>query len=100
MIIESSAIFVKSQIAKLLVNFRVETLDREAVVLDIVEFIALRLGKPNDDEVFNLALFVSTNLSAFLAGTVAYIDVHSRLTRAALAARLGSTEFLRSLNFG
>ena len=100
MIVESSSILVKSRLAQLLVNFRVEPLDRDAIVLDIVEFIALRLGKPDDDQVFNLALFVSTNLAAFVAGTVAYIEVHSRLTRAAIAARMGPTEFWRSLNFG
>ena len=100
MIIESSSILVKSQLAKLLVNFRVEPLDREAIALDIVEFIALRLGKADDDEVFNLALFVSTNLASFVAGTVAYVDIHARLTRAAIAARLGLTEFWRSLDFG
>ena len=100
MIVESSSILVKSRLAQLLVNFRVEPLDRDAIVLDIVEFIALRLGKPADDQVFHLALFVSTNLAAFVAGTVAYIEVHSRLTRAAIAARMGPTEFWRSLNFG
>ncbi len=100
MIIESSSILVKSRIAALLVNFRVEPHDREAIVLDIVEFIAVRLNKPDDDQVFNLALFVSTNLAAFVAGTLAYIEVHARLTRAAIAARLGPTEFLRALNFG
>ena len=99
MIIESSAILVKSKLAKLLVNFRVEPLDREAIILDIVEFISLRLDKADDDQVFNLALFVSTNLAGFVAGTIAYIDVHSRLTRSAIAARLGPTEFLRSLEF-
>ncbi len=100
MIIESSAILVKSRLAALLVNFRVDPLDREAIVLDIVEFIALRLTKADDDQVFNLALFVSRNLSAFLDGTIAYIDVHTRLTRAAVAARLGPTAFLQSVNFG
>jgi len=99
MIIESSSILVKSRLARLLVTFRVEPLDREAIVLDIVEFIALRLNKADDDQVFNLAVFVSTNLAAFVAGTIAYVDVHTRLTRAAIAARLGPTEFLRSLNF-
>ena len=100
MIIESSSILVKSRLAKLLVTFRVEPLDREAIVLDIVEFIALRLNKADDDQVFNLALFVSTNLSAFVAGTIDYIEVHTRLTRTAIAARLGPTAFLQSLNFG
>ena len=100
MIIESSSILVKSRLAALLVNFRVEPLDREAIALDIVEFIALRLGKADDDQVFNLALFVATNLASFVAGTLSYIDVHSRLTRAALAARLGPTAFLRSLDLG
>ena len=100
MLIESSSILVKSRLAALLVNFRVEPLDREAIVLDIVEFIALRLKTPDDDQVFNLAVFVSTNLAAFLAGTLAYIDVHSRLSHTALAAQLGSDAFLRSLNFG
>ncbi len=99
MIVESSSILVKSQLAKLLVNFRVEPLDREAIVLDIVEFIALRLGKADDDQVFNLALFVSTNLAAFVTGAIDYIEVHTRLTRTAIAARLGPTEFLRSINF-
>ena len=100
MIIESSLILVKSQLAKLLVNYRVEPLDRETIVLDIVKFIALRLGKADDDQVFNLALFVSTNLAAFVAGTIAYIDVHSRLTRTAIAARLGPAEFWSSLDAG
>ena len=100
MIIESSSILVKSQLARFLVNFRVEPRDRDAIVLDIVEFIALRLKQADDDQVFNLALFVSSNLAAFVAGTIAYVDLHARLTRTALAAQLGPTEFWRSLNFG
>jgi enoyl-[acyl-carrier-protein] reductase (NADH) len=69
-------------------------------VLDIVEFIALRLKRADDDQVFNLALFISSNLAAFVAGTIAYADLHARLTRTALAAQLGPAEFWRSLNFG
>ncbi len=100
MLIESSSILVKSRLAKLLVNFRIEPLDREAIVLDIVEFIALRLRRADDDQVFNLALFVSANLKAFLSGTMTYPDVHGRLTRAALSARLGQAEFFKALDFG
>ncbi len=99
MIIESSSMLVKSQLAKLLVTFRVEPLDREAITLDIVEFIARRLPKADDDQVFNLALFVSANLKAFLVGRLGYPDVHSRLAKAALTARLGPSEFLKCLDF-
>ena len=98
MIIESSSLAIKSQLAKLLVNYRVEPLDREGAALDIIEFIALGLRQADDDQVFNLALFVSRNLAAFAAGTSSYIDVHTRLARAAMAARLGCVEFLKTLD--
>ncbi len=100
MIIESSSSLVKSQLSKLLITFRAEPQDREGIVLDIIEFIAQRLPRADDDEVFNLAVFVSASLKAFLCGAVAYPDVHSRLARAALTARLGPTEFLKSLDVG
>ncbi len=100
MIIESSSILVKSRLANLLVNFTIEPLDREAIALDIVECIALRLKTRDDDHVFNLALFVRDTLAAFEAGRMAYIDAHGRLTGAAMAARLGPTAFLKAVTIG
>ncbi len=98
MLIESSAIVVKSTLARLLVNFRIEAFDREEIALDIIEFIALRLAERDDAHVFTLGLFVRINLAGFLAGRIPYAQLHDRFTVAALAAREGLTPFLKAVH--
>ena len=98
MLIESSAITVKSTLARMLVNFRIDALDREEIALDIIEFIALRLNDADDAHIFNLGLFVRTNLAAFLVNRLNYAVLHQRLTATALAAREGLTPFLKSID--
>ncbi len=98
MLIESSNLVIKSALARLLVNFRIDAADREGAALDIVEFIALQLHNPDDAHVFNLGLFVRENLTGFLANSMNYSVLHARLTATALAAREGLVPFLKSMD--
>ena len=78
MLIESSAIIVKSTIAGMLVSFRIDAMVLEEIALNIIEFIALRLNDANDAHIFNLGLFVRTSLAAFLVNRLNYSVLHER----------------------
>ena len=100
MITESSPLAVKSAIARFLATFAADRRDRDEIMLDIIEFIAVRMPSPSDNLVYVLGLYVRGNLAAFLMGAVSYGEIHARLSEAALAAGLHPSKFLQIVYLG
>jgi len=91
--------FVKAQMAAYLISFRLE--DRhDDIPLDIIEFIALRMTRREDIDVFELGVFVRANLACFDVGTLTYPDILTRFTAAALAAPLGPAQLIETFHIG
>lgn len=100
MIVESSAQFVRNQLASLLVDFRLAEQEGGLIALDIVEFIAVRMDDRGDADVRELGFYVHVNLIAFVAGRLVFSDVLERMTEVALAASLGRVAFNEVLHNG
>lgn len=98
--IESSAHVAKAQIAALLVAFETGADDGEAVALDIVEYIAMRMRWRDDYQVGLLGLFVRAGLVALDRHVMAFPDVLARMTAVAKAAPLGKTAFTQTVQAG
>ncbi|MFT4073896.1 MAG: hypothetical protein QM647_00095 [Asticcacaulis sp.] len=99
MIITDDIQIIKAQMAAFLLAFRLE--DRnEDISLDMIELVALRMRRREDADVFQLGLFVRTNLACFELGTLSFPDIHARFMAAALAASVGPAEFTETLYLG
>ncbi|MGZ3298067.1 MAG: hypothetical protein ACXU8U_03450 [Asticcacaulis sp.] len=98
--VDSSAQVAKAQIAGFLVAFESGADDGEAVALDIVEFIALRMRGRDDYQVGLLGLFIRAGLVALDRGVMAFPDVLTRMASVARAAPLGKAAFIQAVQAG
>lgn len=100
MFVECSSNLVKAQMAGLLVNFETGGEGGEAIALDIVELIAMRMVSREDYQVGVLGFFVRANLVALDRRIICFSEALNRFTTAALAAPLGHEELTMSFEAG
>ncbi len=100
MFVECSSNLVKAQLAAFLVNFETGAEGGEAVALDIVELIAMRMCSREDYQVGVLGFFVRANLVALDRRVIAFPEALNRFTAAALAAPLGHEELTATFEAG